>query len=104
MIAPVLELAQQTYNVFLNIGKYLKTNVRLSVGGTKLQDERRAYAGEGSAPPVHIVVGTPGRIIDLLKKNYINASYVRMLILDEADTLLDQGFEETISEIFQKVP
>jgi translation initiation factor 4A len=53
---------------------------------------------------VHIVVGTPGRVLDLLNRGYLNPNNIRMLILDEADEMLSMGFKEQIYNLFQFLP
>ena len=52
----------------------------------------------------HVVVGTPGRIVDLLKKRALHLQNLRTLVLDEADRMLDMGFTESLEAILAKVP
>ena len=52
----------------------------------------------------HIVVGTPGRVLDMMSKKFLNADTLQMLCCDEADEILDRGFEEVINEIFELLP
>lgn len=93
------ELAQQIKNVIENISSYLKIKVNLSVGGTRINEN----INELNNIP-HIIIGTPGRILDMLNKNYINRKTIRMLILDEADELLSKIFVNQIYDIFKNLP
>ena len=62
--------------------------VQACVGGTVLRDDIRILK-QG----VHVVVGTPGRVFDMMKKGFIKADYLRIFILDEADEMLSRGFK-----------
>lgn len=53
---------------------------------------------------VHVVVGTPGRVFDMMNRNALNASTLRMFVLDEADEMLSRGFKDQILDIFRKLP
>lgn len=71
----------------------------ISTGGTNLKDDiYRLYN------PVHIVVGTPGRVCDLAQKNVLKLNNCDILVLDEADKLLSQDFQEIIEKILSKLP
>lgn len=52
----------------------------------------------------HIVSGTPGRVADMIRRQYLDTRNIKMLILDEADTLLEKGFQEQIYEIYRYLP
>uniref|UniRef100_A0A672GP12 RNA helicase n=1 Tax=Salarias fasciatus TaxID=181472 RepID=A0A672GP12_SALFA len=82
VLAPTRELAQQ-------VGRR-RTNIRSEV--QKLQAE---------SP--HIVVGTPGRVFDMLTRKNLSSKHIRMFVLDEADEMLSRGFKDQIYEIFQKL-
>jgi ATP-independent RNA helicase DbpA len=100
VLCPTRELADQ-------VGKQLRKlafaipNLKLSIlcGGMPLGPQ---LASLEHAP--HVVVGTPGRIQELLRKRALNLSALRTLVLDEADRMLDMGFEEPIREIVGKTP
>ncbi len=98
VLAPTRELAIQDHSEFEKLGRY--TNMRSVViyGGTgfTLQLSRLA---EGC----HIVVGTPGRILDHYRRRTLDLSEVRILVLDEADEMLSAGFYEEVQKIFQAV-
>jgi superfamily II DNA/RNA helicase len=93
------ELSQQIFNVIKNISKYMKININLSVGGVSIGDNI-----ESLRKKPQIIIGTPGRVLDMIHKRYINISTLKMLILDEADELLSHIFITQIYDIFQNLP
>ncbi|XP_070544483.1 nucleolar RNA helicase 2-like [Ptychodera flava] len=92
VMAPTRELAKQVSEDFESVGPYLSTVC--IYGGT-------AYWPQESAirRGVDIVVGTPGRILDYVRKNTLNLSQLRHVVLDEVDRMLDMGFAESVEEI-----
>lgn len=99
ILVPTRELALQTSHVCKEIGKYLNVEVMVTTGGTSLKDDIvRLYK------PVHILVGTPGRIIDLASKGVANLNNVSMLVMDEADKLLSPEFVPLIEKLISFVP
>jgi len=99
VLEPTRELAKQTAEHLSRICKYTTLKVLPIYGGTSIQ--KQIYElGKG----VHIVVGTPGRIIDHLKRRTLNLSSVRIVVLDEADRMLDMGFIKAIENILSKIP
>jgi len=99
LLAPTRELANQSHKVVCSIGDYLKVVCHACVGGTKVSDDidilRRG---------VHIVVGTPGRVFDMIERRALDVSHIKMFILDEADELLSRGFTDQIYDLFRKLP
>jgi translation initiation factor 4A len=93
------ELSLQIKNVMQNLSNYLNVTINLSVGGTMIKENIE----ELKRRP-HIVIGTPGRVLDMINKNYINRSTIKMLILDEADELLSRIFVNQIYDIFSSLP
>jgi translation initiation factor 4A len=77
----------------------MKVNINLSVGGVTIGDNI-----ESLRKNPHIIIGTPGRVLDMIHKRYINVSTLKMLILDEADELLSHIFITQIYDIFQNLP
>ncbi|XP_012495415.1 PREDICTED: eukaryotic initiation factor 4A-II [Propithecus coquereli] len=69
------------------------------IGGTNVRNEMQKLQAE--AP--HIVVGTPGRVFDMLNRRYLSPKWIKMFVLDEADEMLSRGFKDQIYEIFQKL-
>ena len=99
VLSPTRELASQTSIVYQFLGEYLKINVCLLIGGTKLGSNIEKLK-EGP----HILVGSPGRVLELLKKKYLSLSYLQTFVLDEADEMLSKGFLENIKEIISLIP
>ena len=93
------ELALQIQNVIKHISKFMEIKINLSVGGTQIRDN---IDDLNKIPQV--IIGTPGRVLDMLNKNYINRRTIRMLILDEADELLSRIFVNQIYDIFRSLP
>ncbi|KAG7497046.1 eukaryotic initiation factor 4A-I [Solea senegalensis] len=100
VLAPTRELAQQIQKVILALGDYMGASCHACIGGTNVRTEVVKLQNE--AP--HIVVGTPGRVFDMLSRKNISAKTIRMFVLDEADEMLSRGFKDQIYEIFQKLP
>lgn len=99
IIAPTRELADQIKTFIQCIGTYLNIKVHLCTGGTDIEDEKKILA-DG----VHIVVGTPGRIHDMIKREYLNTQFLKILVLDEADEMLGRGFLDQVNDILKQVP
>lgn len=99
ILVPTRELALQTSQVCKTLGKHLGVNVMVTTGGTGLRDDIVRLA-----EPVHVVVGTPGRILDLAGKNVADLSECPMFIMDEADKLLSPEFTPVIEQLLQFHP
>ena len=95
ILSPTRELAEQTYNVIKEITSYTKVTICKVVGGTNVGECQRDLQ---KVP--HVIVGTPGRILDMLSKKYIITQHLKTIIIDEADEMLSQGFQEMIYNIF----
>ena len=94
------ELATQIHSVFTELGKYLKINPTLCIGVPDTIREQRRELDNGS----QAVIGTPGRVKDLIDRKYLNTTHIKIFVMDEADELLSVGFQEQIKEIIQKLP
>lgn len=99
ILAPTRELAQQVAQAITDYARNLEVTV-LAVYGGQAYDRQIRTLRRG----VDIVVGTPGRLIDLMKRNVLDLSQVRTLVLDEADEMLSMGFIEDIETILQATP
>ena len=97
IIAPTHELATQTENVIKHLGLYLKVRTMLLVGGTSVDKNKRDL----SEIKPHVVVGTPGRIHDMIRRRYLLVDKMKLLVIDEADEMLSAGFKEQMYKIFQ---
>jgi len=99
VLAPTRELAQQIEKVMKALGDYLKVKCHACVGGTSVREDQRVLS-EG----VHVVVGTPGRVFDMLRRRALLPDYIKMFVLDEADEMLSRGFKDQIYDIFRHLP
>ncbi|QIL50266.1 DEAD/DEAH box helicase [Weissella coleopterorum] len=99
VVSPTRELAIQTQEELFKLGRDKRVRVQAVFGGA---DIRRQI--DGLKRGVDIVVGTPGRLIDHIRRGTIDLSHVRTLVLDEADEMLNMGFLEDIESILKAVP
>lgn len=94
MLVPTRELALQTSAEVRELGKHMNVECMVSTGGTSLKDDiMRLFS------PVHILVGTPGRILDLANKGVADLSNCRTVIMDEADKLLSPDFQPLLERL-----
>ncbi|WVO17540.1 ATP-dependent RNA helicase eIF4A [Cryptococcus depauperatus] len=99
VLAPTRELAQQIQKVVIALGDYINVDCHACVGGTAVREDI-SKLNEGP----HIVVGTPGRVYDMINRGALKTEAVMMFCLDEADEMLSTGFKDSIYEIFQCLP
>jgi translation initiation factor 4A len=99
VLSPTRELAEQTFQVMKELSSYTDISFSKVVGGTRVSD----CISELRKDP-QVVVGTPGRIIDMLRKNYLYTDKLKTIVIDEADEMLSQGFQEMIYSLFQFIP
>ena len=99
MLAPTRELAAQTQKVCLALGDYTGVIVREVVGGTNMRESIHELR-QGA----HVVVGTPGRVMDMIDKGFLAVQDLRIFVLDEADEMLQGGFTDQIYNIFRRLP
>lgn len=98
VLAPTRELAQQIQKVVLALGDYMNAQCHACIGGTLVRDDiRKLELG------VHVVVGTPGRVFDMINRGAMNASQIKMFVLDEADEMLSRGFKDQIYDVFKNL-
>jgi superfamily II DNA/RNA helicase len=100
ILAPTHELANQIQDVISNLGRFDNIVTQLLVGGTSVDGDREKLDNN----PPHIVVGTPGRVHDMIRRKYLKTEKIKILVLDEADEMLSQGFKDQIYKIFQYMP
>lgn len=100
VLCPTRELALQVAEEIRKLAKY-KRGIRIEAiyGGDSIDRQIRALRSG-----VHIVIGTPGRVMDHMERNTLKLDHVRMMILDEADEMLDMGFREDIESILEDMP
>ena len=91
ILAPTRELAQQTQKVVLEIGKYMNIKCCACIGGTKVAADVKTL-GKG----VHVVVGTPGRLLTLINRKVLVMDKIKIFCLDEADEMFSGEFKKQI--------
>lgn len=99
ILVPTRELVLQTSQVCKDLGRYTAAQVMATTGGTSLQDDIVRLYGT-----VHIIVATPGRILDLAEKKVADLSHVSMFVLDEADRLLAGTFSVVVKKLLNILP
>ena len=99
ILSPTRELADQTFKVITELSSYTKITSCKVIGGTRVQDGIQDLR---KIP--HVVVGTPGRVLDMLLKKHIYTEHIKTFVIDEADEMLSQGFQEMIHNIFNYIP
>jgi ATP-dependent RNA helicase DDX6/DHH1 len=99
ILVPTRELALQTSQVCKTLGKHLNIQVMVTTGGTTLKDDIMRLS-----ETVHIVVGTPGRILDLASKGVADFSAAHTFVMDEADKLLSPEFTPIIEQLLDYFP
>lgn len=99
VIVPTRELALQTSQICIELAKHMGVRIMVTTGGTNLKDDiMRIYE------KVHVIIATPGRILDLMDKNVANMDNCRVLVLDEADKLLSQDFKGMLDHVISRLP
>ena len=99
IILPTHELVNQVYEVMNEIAKYLQLDIVKLIGGTPIFNSVRELENNPQ-----IVIGSPGRILDMIQRGNLKLLTLKMLILYEADEILSYGFKETIYNIIIKIP
>jgi ATP-dependent RNA helicase DeaD len=99
VLAPTRELAVQITEEVRRLGVFTAVKVVTIYGGQSINVQREALRHG-----VHVVAGTPGRIIDHLRRGWLDLSAVKFLVIDEADTMLDMGFLDDVEFIMSSVP
>ena len=98
ILSPTRELTSQTHSVIKSLGEFVKKlRIQTLVGGN-LQEEPNSFLNN-TVP--HIVCGCPGRVYEMLLKDKLSASHIKLVILDEADEMLSNSFKEQVYNIFQ---
>jgi len=98
-ISPTRELAEQTQKVLLALGDFMNVQCHACIGGKSIgEDIRRLDFG------VQVVSGTPGRIFDMIQRKHLRTRNIKMLVIDEADEMLNKGFKEQIYDIYRYLP
>ena len=99
IVNPTHELANQNYNVIKELSNFMDCSVQTVIGGTSV---KKCQEDLNKNPK--IVVGTPGRILDMIEKRYLLTEKLKVLVFDEADEILSYGFKENIYNIIKYIP
>ena len=105
VLAHTLELAQQIEHVFTNIGKYTDLRLTTAAKSSTVRENIETLLGRNNPDGLlpHVVIGTPGRVLDMINKEAININTIRLLVCDEADELLSEGFMSQIKQIIGSI-
>lgn len=96
VLSPTRELAVQIQKVVLALGDYMSVQCHACIGGTNIgEDVRKLDYGQ------HVVSGTPGRVFDMIRRRTLRTRAIKMLVLDEADEMLNKGFKEQIYDVYR---
>tara|TARA_B100001057_G_C22820874_1_gene939345 strand:+ start:832 stop:2118 length:1287 start_codon:yes stop_codon:yes gene_type:complete len=99
------EMALQINNVFNQIGKYMNIKISICIKGVNIRDNINDLLGKNKENLVpKIVIGTPGRVIDMMNKSALKTDKLKIVVMDEADELLSEGFIEQIKNIVKSIP
>ena len=98
VLVPTRELAQQVADDFEGVAKAKGLRVGVAYGGTSVREQSRGLER------AHVLIATPGRLTDLSERGMVKLDRVRILILDEADRMLDMGFQPQVDRIVRKLP
>jgi len=99
VLSPTRELATQIQSVVLALGDYMNVQCHACIGGTNIsEDIKKLEYGQ------HVISGTPGRVGDMIRRKSLRTRHVKMLILDEADEMLNKGFKEQIYNVYRYLP
>lgn len=99
ILAPTRELALQINQVLQSLAIFTGYCSHVSIGGTNIREDSRVLR-EG----VHMVVGTPGRIYDMIQRKDLDINHIKLMVLDEADEMLSRGFREQVVQLFRMIP
>ncbi|CAF4252293.1 unnamed protein product [Rotaria socialis] len=99
ILVPTRELALQTSAICMELSKHIHLRVMVTTGGTSLREDISRLQ-----EVVHIVIATPGRLLDLVNKNLAKVDACRVIVLDEADKLLSQDYNHLLDELLYAMP
>lgn len=102
IMSPVRELTQQIKSVLDSIGNFCKYRTHLMIGGTSVDTDKNILSNEETVP--HVIIGCPGRIHDMLRREYLKTDHFKVVVFDEADEMLSSCFKEQVYHILQFMP
>lgn len=97
ILSPTRELASQTYEVFQKLATFTEIRSQLLIGGTSVEQDIQEMRKQP-----HVVIGCPGRVVDFLSRRVLSPD-ISIIILDEADEILSQGFQPQLQTIFTSI-
>lgn len=98
ILSPTRELSVQTQKVAKNISNYMNIDIQDAIGGTNLNENMFRLRNNPE-----IIVGTPGRVLDMIYRNIIKTNNIKLLVIDEVDEMLSKGFKEQIQNVFKEL-
>ena len=98
-LAPTRELARQAQSILAALARDMGIECMACIGGTNVREDMQTLQRG-----VHIIVGTPGRVFDMIQRNALNVAHIKQFVLDEADEMLSRGFKDQIYDIFRHLP
>ena len=99
VLSPTRELAVQTQKIISSLGDYMNVQSYACVGGGKLGQEMKKLK-----QAQHVVSGTPGRVLDMFRRSLLSTRHIKLLVIDEADEMLTEGFKEQIHDVYRRLP
>ena len=99
VLTPTRELAEQVADSINNYAQFMSINVTAIYGGVKISSQEKKLKN-----PTHIIVSTPGRLLEHAVNSNVDLSTIEFLVLDEADRMLDMGFIDDVQALLQKLP
>ena len=99
ILNPTYELVNQNYDVMKALSQYMDVSIMKVVGKTSLEECKQDLQKEPQ-----IIIGTPGRVLDMINKRYLFTQNIKLLVFDEADEMLSGGFQENIYHIIKYIP
>jgi superfamily II DNA/RNA helicase len=99
ILNPTYELVNQNYDVMKALSQYMNVNIMKVVGKTNLDECKKELEKEPE-----IIIGTPGRVLDMINRRVLYTKDIKLLVFDEADEMLSYGFRENIYNIIQYIP
>jgi len=100
IVSPTRELAEQTCRVVSALGDYMNVKCHAFIGGKSVGEDIRALESNNA----QIASGTPGRVYDLIQRRALTTRSLKLLIIDEADEMLNRGFKEQIYDVYRYLP
>lgn len=86
----------QIQKVVIALGDFMRAQCHACIGGTNVREDMRKLE-QG----VHVVVGTPGRVYDMISRRSLRSNHIKLFVLDEADEMLSRGFKDQIYDVFR---